>query len=201
MALRGQRFVATLLMLLLTGYAHAEGLAMFVADVGTGYSLFPGDAGNWRMRVNENSGVSASERVNVALSDQYFGLKFASKDRRGDRVFLASAVPTDLTPYVDAENALVCLIKSDRAPKRQAALRMGCGHPCAGNADNTKVLQALPGGEWQRLRVDLQCSTTKGLDAVRVDPPFLLLTQGRRKLDVADIRLVKGMREKAAIRC
>ena len=60
---------------------------------------------------------------------------------------------------------------------------------------------ALPQGEWLRLSVDMQCFTTQGLDAARVDTPFLLLTQGRLELDVADIMLVQGMREKAAIRC
>ena len=181
--------------------AYAEDLVLLDTKTASEFQMFLGDAGNWRQAVRENSDTSAQGRVSVTPSDQYGGLALSWKGRGEGQFYLASSSPEDLTEHLENGSAMAFLIKVTKPPKRQTVLRMGCGYPCAGNADITKVLKALPKDEWLRLTVDLQCFASEGLDATRVDTPFLLLTEGKLALEIADIRLVPGLREKAAIRC
>ena len=93
------------------------------------------------------------------------------------------------------------LLQIHSAPRRQTILRMGCGYPCAANADVTDLFKALPKDQWLRVSVDLACFVDNGLDVGAVDMPFLLLTRGALDLSLADVRIVPGAAESATVRC
>jgi beta-glucosidase len=78
---------------------------------------------------------------------------------------------------------------------------MGCQYPCASNADFTGLLKALPADTWASVSVDLQCFAKQGLELEHVDVPFLLLTDGRLTLSVAEIKIVPGKASSATISC
>lgn len=165
------------------------------------FSWFLGDAAEWRLPVRQPEEVSGNEKVSIASGDQYGGKRLSFKGRGEGQAYLSSAQPQDLTAYEDADAALVFLISVEQPPRRQAVLRMGCGYPCAGNADITKLLKALPVGEWLRLSLDMTCFVNQGLDTSHVVTPYLLMTKGRMGLQVADIRIVPGMGSQATVRC
>ena len=121
---------------------------------------------------------------------------------KGDgQLYLASGQPQDLSRIVDRNAALVVVMKVIDAPKRKVTLRMGCGYPCGADADITRLLQTAPRDEWMRFSLDLQCFTSAGLQADKVDTVFLLLTRGPMTVAVADVRIVADAKDEATVKC
>ena len=121
--------------------------------------------------------------------------------RREGQVFLASNPPLDLRPMVEAEAALVFVLRSETPPTERVKLRLGCGYPCGADADVTELFKSVPTERWVRVSLDVRCFVQQGLDATAVDTPFLLLTEGRMALSIADIRFVPGAGPQAIVSC
>lgn len=184
----------------LAGIADAGELAIFDGSEVAPYRLMVGDKENWATPVTEGSTVSAAGYVSVETDAD--GAKSASWNGKGEaQLYLAAAEPQDLSAAAAADAALVLLLKVDQPPKRKTFLRMGCGYPCAANADISPLLKALPKEEWLRVSIDLKCFVDGGLNVANVDTPFLILTRGKMSLSVSDVRIVDGAGPGATINC
>jgi beta-glucosidase len=102
---------------------------------------------------------------------------------------------------LDADAALVTVLRIKKAPTKKVLIKMGCVYPCASSADITRLLKALTPDQWVRLSFDLKCFSDGGLDVARVDTPFLMTTRGAMSLSIADISVIPGLGPDATIRC
>ena len=187
--------------LALVGPAMAEQVVLADGREADGNILMVGDKKQWDTRVWDDPITSASGYVSVErdASDQSVR---ASWNGRGEaQLFVALPGPTDLSSHVEQDSALVVLMRVDERPRKKVTLKMSCGYPCAANADISKLLQALPEGQWLRVSFAMKCFADGGLNPATVDSPFLLLTKSKLALSISDIRLVPGAGESATVAC
>lgn len=185
---------------LVAGVASAD-IAIFDGKASAPFELFVGDKRGWATPAAESPTASASGYLTVG-ADAETGARTATWNGKGEaQLYLGSADAQDLSAAAGADAALVMLLNVLAPPKRAVTLRMGCGHPCAANADISKLLQALPQDQWLRVSVDLRCFVEGGLDVSKVDTPFLLLTREKMSIAIADVRLVDGVGPSATISC
>ena len=137
----------------------------------------------------------------MAAPDDSGSRRISWRGRGDGQLYLSSEAPADLSDLLAADAAMLMVLMVEAAPSKQTTLRMGCGYPCAGITDVTRLLRALPTGEWVKLSMDLQCFVQQGLDVTRVDTPFHLLTGGKLDLRLGEVRLVPGLADEATIRC
>jgi beta-glucosidase len=200
------RFRAVLTVLLLAaveaaGEAGPEPLVVFSGQAISPYALFLGDEGGWKVPADQPP--TSSRAGHVALEPNVEGAapRVTWNGEGLGQVFLSDGAARDLRPFKGAEPALVILMKVHSRPNRSVTLRMGCGYPCAADADVTRLFRWLPMEEWAQVAIDLDCFTDMGLDLERVSTPFLLLTRGRLSVSLADVRLVPGMGDGATVAC
>jgi beta-glucosidase len=115
--------------------------------------------------------------------------------------FIANDGPADYSKLVEQDAALVVLMQIVTPPKKKVVIKMGCGYPCAANANITKLLKALPVEQWLRVSFDLKCFADGGLDITNVDTPLLLTTAGKMSVSMSDVSIVPGVGPEATIRC
>lgn len=176
-------------------------ITVFDGNAVAPFRLFIGDKAGWAVPVGEGA-VSSNAGLLTVERDPENGAISAIWLKKGEaQLYLVNAEPDDLTALVEADGALVVLMKVNMAPNKNVTLRMGCGYPCAANADISKLLNALPENEWLRVSFDLRCFANGGLNVSNVDTPFLLLTSGKLSVTMADVRLVPGAGPNATIKC
>jgi beta-glucosidase len=177
-----------------------EELVIIEAGKESDFQMFLGDKKNWRLSVDSQGTNSANNSVRLQW-DEMEQAQTVSWRGRGEGQFYLASTPQDLSSYDLANAALVMVVRVNQAPKKQVVLRMGCGYPCAGNADLTQLFKAVPLGQWLKVSIDLACYSTRGLNTKEVDTPFLLLTAGKFSLSVSDIRLIPNTAKTATVRC
>ena len=166
-----------------------------------GSVLLIGDKKQWDTFVDGAGASSASGYLAVERDTDGKAIKARWNGKGEAQFFLPYVEPKDYTEHLEQNAALVILLQVESPPKKKLNLRMGCGYPCAANADISKLMKALPTGEWVRLSFDLKCFAENGLDITKVDTPLLLSTRGKMALSIADVRMVPGMGKEASIRC
>jgi beta-glucosidase len=67
--------------------------------------------------------------------------------------------------------------------------------------DLTTLVNASPVNDWNELSVDLDCFATQGIRFEEITRAFALETAGTLEVQVADIKLVPGMGDKAGVQC
>jgi beta-glucosidase len=186
------------------GGAAGEELIIFSGQTETPYRMLLGDQGGW----DSPAGDSAASSNAGALSVEPVGLQAQDDARqitwsgRGEgQFYFAAAEPQDMRGLLKDKAALSFFLRVNQAPAHKVTLRMGCRYPCASNADITGLLKALPVDTWVRVSVDLQCFAQQGLEPDHVDVPFLLLTDGKLSLSVAEIKIASGLATSATISC
>ncbi|MDA7755025.1 putative glycoside hydrolase, partial [Pseudomonadales bacterium] len=177
-----------------------DDLVILEAGKASNFQSFLGDKKNWRLEATALETVSASKRIKLVRNEVENDYTLNWKGRGEGQFYLAS-LAQDLSQYDDADSALVMTLRVNQPPKKQVVLRMGCGYPCAGNADLTRLFQSVPADQWLKVSIDLACFSSRGLNVSQVDTPFLLLTSGKFSLSLADIRLVPHAQDSATIKC
>ena len=177
-----------------------DDLVILEAGKASNFQSFLGDKKNWRLEATAPETVSASKRIKLVKNEVENDYTLNWKGRGEGQFYLAS-LAQDLSQYDDADSVLVMTLKVNQPPKKQVVLRMGCGYPCAGNADLTRLFQSVPADQWLKVSIDLACFSSRGLNVSQVDTPFLLLTSGKFSLSLADIRLVPYAQDSATIKC
>lgn len=103
---------------------------------------------------------------------------------------------------LEQKGALVFDIRLLQPSSAPVQLQMGClGKDCVANVDITTLVNASPRNDWNELSVDLNCFAEKGIRFAEVNRAFALETSGTLELQVANIRLVPGMGDKAGAQC
>ena len=166
-----------------------------------GNVMLIGDKKQWDTVVGAEPVSSASGYLSVERNAEDQAISAAWNGEGEAQFFVAHEGPRDYSQHVAEDSALVVLLRVDKTPKKKVSMRMGCGYPCASNADITKLLRALPTGEWLRVSFDLKCFAEGGLNINNVDTPVLITTKGEMSLTIADIGMVSGLGPEATIRC
>lgn len=169
--------------------------------VGEGQVMLIGDKKQWDTFVGADPIASASGYLAVEPDADRQAIEARWNGKGEAQFFVAHESPIDYTEDLARSSALVVLLQVLDKPKKKVLLRMGCGYPCASNADITKLLKALPREEWIRLSFDLKCFVDGGLNAENVDTPLLITTKGKMGLLISDVRVTPGMGSEATISC
>ncbi|MBC6428202.1 MAG: hypothetical protein GDA55_03090 [Cellvibrionales bacterium] len=164
-----------------------------------GVALYLGDAENWSVPVPTTAPTAESAGQAIRLSRQADSIRLDWAGRREGQLYLQADPPLDLSTATEA--ALAVTLKLHRKPRSAVTLALGCGYPCRGSADITRLLRRLPQDEWLQLTFALQCFTDLGLDSARIDSPFLLLSSGKFALSIAAIRLLPTGAATATVTC
>ena len=197
----GTALVALVLACSSAAATESGDLVIFDGSPRAPFAMFVGDESNWAVPVDAVDVQSAAGLVTVD-TDAESGARRVVWSGGGDAQFyFAAPEARDFSDYANSDAALVVLLRVDTPPQKRVILRMGCGYPCAAEADIRKLLRALPAGEWVRTSFDIKCFAEQGLDASRVDTPFVLLSPGRLAISIAGVSIVPGLGPDATIRC
>lgn len=188
--------------------------AMFVANTGVadeivlvngtaaeGNTLMIGDKRQWDTVVGAEPITSASGYLSTEPDSTEGAVKVTWNGKGEAQLFIATDSPRDFSELLEQDAALVMLMKVSAAPKRKTVIKMGCGYPCAANADITSLLKALPEDQWLRVSFDFKCFADGGLNVKNVDTPLLLTTAGKLAVSISDVSIVPGAGGDATIRC
>lgn len=166
------------------------------------FTLMLGDPGNWAQPVSGASESASSNSGALHVEPETGGGLRASWDGKSEaQIYLQAAEPMDIRELTAADSALVLLLKVNRAPERDVALRMACGYPCQAEADVTRLFRAIPVDTWGTVSFSLSCFTNEGLQTDRMDSPFVLATAGEFSVSLRQIAILEGRSGEATVRC
>jgi beta-glucosidase len=160
-----------------------------------------GDKKQWDTVVGSEPISSASGYLRIEPNAEEKAIRADWNGRGEAQFFMTHGTSVDYTQHLDEQSALAVILNVDKRPSRKVLIKMGCGYPCASNADITKLLKALTPQQWVRLSIDLECFAAGGLNIENVDTPLLITTRGEMSLSIADISLVSGLGPEATISC
>lgn len=166
-----------------------------------GNVMFIGDKKQWDTMVDGEPISSASGYLRAEPHAEEKAIRAEWNGEGEAQFFMAHKTPVDYSQHLDERSALVVILKVEKKPTKKVLIKMGCGYPCASNADITKLLKALTPQQWVRLSIDLECFASAGLNVQNVDTPFLITTRGEMSLAIADVSLVSGLGPEATINC
>ena len=154
-----------------------------------------GDPQNWNVALDALSGSTDSGKLTVQPTSYVSDgdALLATWDKQKTKGQLAIYGPTvDLSSYED-NAALVFEINISRLSSKPILLGMDCHWPCRSEFDVRRNLRDYPKNEWATFAVPLNCFTLNGdaeeFDIARVNGPFLLSTEGRMEIAIANIRI------------
>jgi beta-glucosidase len=104
---------------------------------------------------------------------------------------LAVASPgTNLAAYGNSNSTLAFSVRVDAAPAGNTAVNLSthCVYPCLGEVALGNTLRGFTVGEWNEVKVPIECFVTDGLDISNVNTPFLIYSDGAMTLSIEDIR-------------
>jgi beta-glucosidase len=162
---------------------------------GAGWFLAVGEAAG-RTRLENTTGRSPGGVVTVSAID-----RAAQEDARlatwsgsgAGTLALQSAAPIDLQREANGQISLAFEYRVDASPTKDVELAIECGEKCSGTFAIGDRLRQAPKGEWQQLKVLLQCFQKTGTDMRNVTAPFAVTTEGTMQLGIANVRLETGV--------
>lgn len=196
---------ATTLSCLTLQTSHAEDAAkpninpkvmyIYEGQAVSGWSFRLGDPDDWSKSVDSTRiAKSASEKISIEPTDKVGkgdALKISwssKKNHKGVIALYGSAL--DLSKFKD-EAAIALDIRLDTKPDKDVTLGMDCGYPCRTEIHIAKSLKDLKKGEWTTLPIPLNCFIKEGFDITKVNAPFVMSTEGKLGISIADVRLLR----------
>lgn len=154
-----------------------------------GFTL--GDPKNWSVPVVGLRGTSASGKLTVQPED-YQGEGYAlnalwSRSKNLGQLALYGP-PLDISAAKDLA-ALVVDVKVVRKPNSNVTISLDCQWPCRGSVEAAQTLKKMPVNKWAALPIPLNCFRGENFDLSKINGVFLLSTEGRMELSIANIRL------------
>jgi actin-like ATPase involved in cell morphogenesis len=140
----------------------------------------------------EISSRGASQGPIDATWDGARGLRVTWHDAPGELYLQSSDDPQDLTSYVDTDGALVFDVTVHEPPADHTVMAVYCGYPCGGEVVVTNLFRNLTPEQTTTIQIPLNCFTAAGLDATKVDTPFLVYTEQPFDATFSDIRWEPG---------
>lgn len=108
----------------------------------------------------------------------------------------------NFTEVLDAGGALVFDVRLLQPASEPVLLEMACrGDDCAETLEITTLVNTSPANDWNELSVALNCFADKGVNFEEITRAFGLSTSGELELQVANVRLMPGMGDKAGVQC
>lgn len=161
----------------------------------TGWGLQLGDPDNWATPVDSSRNAkSATGKISIEPADRVDkgdALKVLWSPRKDVKGVIAVYGSTiDLSKF-ENEGALVFDMRMDMKPDKNVTIGMDCGYPCRSEMHVSKILKDLKKDEWTSLPIPLNCFTREGLDIKKVNGPFVISTDGKLGLTIANVRLEK----------
>jgi actin-like ATPase involved in cell morphogenesis len=120
------------------------------------------------------------------------GLRVTWGDAAGELYLLTSDDPQNLQSYVDSAGALVFDVTVHQPPTDHTTMAVNCDYPCGGEVVVTNLYRNLPPEQATTVRIPLSCFTAAGLDATKVDTPFLVYTEKPFDATFANVRWEQG---------
>lgn len=166
---------------------------------GAGWSLVAG-SGTDRTRLENALGGSGALTVTAIDHGAQEDARLAQWSGDGAATLaLQGSTPIDLQREANGQLSLAFNYRVDAPPSKDVRLAIECGEQCAGTFPLTDQLRKAPKGEWQQLKVMLQCFQKTGADMRGVTAPFAVSTDGTLALGIANVRLETGVSD--AIGC
>lgn len=152
-----------------------------------------GDPNKWGVAVNELRGKSASGKIQVEPEDYQFEddalrIKWSKKDIKGELSIFGPEI--DISKFKD-EAALTFDVKVLKRPRESVMVGMDCGYPCRAEFEVGMLLRKLKKNTWTSFPIPLNCLKSNNFDLSKIGGVFLISTQGKLDLSVANIRLEK----------
>lgn len=154
-----------------------------------------GDEKNWSVPVVDLKGATESGKLVVSpgsFQREGDAIKAVWSRKKTNGSFAIYGPEIDLSKIVDRV-ALSVWFKVDRISSSPVYLGMDCGWPCRAQLDIRKKLRKYPRKEWFNFSIPLNCLSNFGVqdefDLAKINGPFLLSTEGRLEISIADIRL------------
>ena len=108
---------------------------------------------------------------------------------------LQGDAPIDLQREANGQLSVTFDYRIDAPPSAKVMLGIECGPGCRGDLPIEAQLKQAPAGEWRQLKMPLHCFQNKGADLRNVTAPFLLSTEGKLELGIANVRLESGLND------
>lgn len=153
-----------------------------------------GDPSNWSTSIQNREGQSKSGKISVepgkfkAAGDAIELTWAKRKKEQGSFAIYGPAI--DISAYKNTA-ALVIDMKVDVRPDKGVNIGMDCGYPCRATISARKMLTEFPTGEWFALPIPLNCLKSDNFDLSKINGPFIIDTEGKLTLSIANIRLEK----------
>jgi hypothetical protein len=124
-------------------------------------------------------GAAGAHQTPIAAAPDGAGLRVTWKGGSPGEIYLQDVTTVrDFTSYVDNGGALVFDTVVHTPPANVTTIGVHCKYPCASSVTATTLFRAMPTGQKTTVKIPLKCFTARGLNAERVDTPFLVYTGG-----------------------
>lgn len=156
--------------------------------------------------VRYNSGIAKSGALTLTEGDQ--DTQGDAINARWDGGQLSSLQINNLNAtrnfaeVLENRGALVFDVRLLSAATAPATVQMACrGENCQGDINVTTLVNASPIKDWNQLSIELICFAERGVNFEEVTRAFALQTSGQLEIQIANVRLVPGMGDKAGVQC
>lgn len=172
-----------------TPRAEPDTLPMYDGAPLPPWSGYVGSDDNWN-GVEFVSGAASLDQISAAPDGQ--GGMRVTWHGNAAQVYLQSPGVRDMTPYVDADGALVFDVILHQEPEGDVTVGAHCVYPCAAVLPFTDLVQELVPGRRTTVKIPLSCFTPKGLNPRLVNTPFLVHATGPFDATFFNIRWEPG---------
>jgi beta-glucosidase len=165
----------------------------------------------WSLTVQEGSGpaqaltnaigASASGALSVVAVDHKAqeDARMATWSGQSPATLAIQGSPIDIQRESNGQLSLVFDYRVDAAPQTSVSLGVQCGTDCSGAMPIEEQLRNAPQGQWQQMKVLLQCFEKRGANMRSVSVPLALTSSGSLKLSIGNVHLDTGLSD--AITC
>lgn len=152
-----------------------------------------GDPGKWGLSVEGITGESAGGKITIRPEDfqgkgDAINIKWSKKDIKGELGIFGPAI--NIAAFKDLA-ALTFDVKVNSRPKESVMVGMDCGYPCRAEYEVGMLLRKLKKSTWTSFPIPLNCLKENNFDLSKISGVFVMSTQGKLDLSIANIRLEK----------
>lgn len=165
----------------------------------------------WALTVREGSsaaqpltnavGASANGALTVSAIDHKAqeDARLATWTGKAPATLAIEGTPIDIQRESNGQLSVIFDYRVDAAPEGSVSLGVQCGANCEGAMPIEEQLRKAPQGEWQQMKVLLQCFEKRGAKMQSVSAPLAITSSGALKLGIANVHLDSGLAD--AITC
>lgn len=170
---------------------NADYFYFFNGQTPGSWGLTLGDQSNWVLAVTDLQGESKDKQIAISPATyktpgDAINLKWSHK--KGTGQFAIYGSPINLT-NIEHRAALTMEVKVISKPKKGVSIGVDCGYPCRGELQVHKMFREMTKDKWTTVPIPLDCFSVKGLDVSKINAPFLISSEGKFEIELANIRM------------